>query len=143
MIQNCITLIRHQVERSAELHLELQEVPTVFAHPTQVGQVIMNLVVNAAHAMDGMGTILITTVGTEEHVHIVVEDNGSGIPEDKLWRIFDPFFTTKGVGEGSGLGLSMVYGFPSSPAVTCASKASPAGGRRSSSTCRGRKRAIR
>jgi len=73
--------------------------------------VILNLVVNASHAMgDDRGTITLTTLREDDHVIIKVEDNGSGIPPELLTRIFDPFFTTKPIGKGTGLGLSLSYG---------------------------------
>ena len=97
----------------------------VMANPTQVHQVIMNLCINAAYAMDNEGTL---TVGVEErlvdenevngsealkpgaYIRISVTDTGCGIPQDIREKIFDPYFTTKEVGKGSGMGLSVVYG---------------------------------
>jgi len=73
--------------------------------------VIMNLVVNAAHAMGNeRGVITIRSGTLDENVWIEVADNGAGIPEENLTRIFDPFFTTKAIGKGTGLGLSLSYG---------------------------------
>jgi signal transduction histidine kinase len=79
--------------------------------PSELNQVFMNLLVNAAHAIQQKrGTITIRT-GTEgERVWIDIEDNGCGIAKENLGRIFDPFFTTKPVGKGTGLGLSLSYG---------------------------------
>ncbi len=107
VIRNCLTLTKNQLEKRAEVHLDLQPLPRVRCHPTQIGQVLMNLLVNAAQAMDTRGTILISSVASGDRVHIAVEDNGKGIPEGELPKIFDPFFTTKGVGQGTGLGLSV------------------------------------
>jgi CheY-like chemotaxis protein/anti-sigma regulatory factor (Ser/Thr protein kinase) len=81
---------------------------------TELQQVLMNLVVNAAHALGGGGTIRVRA-GLEERarrfgVLLTVSDDGEGIPEDVLPRIFDPYFTTKPRHQGSGLGLSLVYG---------------------------------
>jgi two-component system NtrC family sensor kinase len=73
-------------------------------------QVLMNLIANAVDAIEGEGTIVITTRQTPESYLISVRDNGVGIPENIRNKIFDPFFTTKGVGEGTGLGLAIAYG---------------------------------
>jgi signal transduction histidine kinase len=93
----------------------------VECHPNQINQVFMNLLVNACQAMDGPGTIRITTRlvdgpgdraasgGAGPAVEIAIADTGRGIPPDDLPRVFDPGFTTKGVGVGTGLGLSICY----------------------------------
>jgi signal transduction histidine kinase len=70
----------------------------------------MNLLVNAAHAIEERGRITRRTRHDENEVWVEVEDTGTGIPQDKLGRIFEPFFTTKPVGKGTGLGLSLSYG---------------------------------
>ncbi len=97
----------------------------VLADPNQVEQILLNLAVNARDALPGGGRIRVTAValrvdgaGPEPHpgvrpgdyVRLTVEDDGTGIPAEVLPRIFEPFFSTKGPGEGSGLGLSVVYG---------------------------------
>jgi two-component system, NtrC family, sensor kinase len=86
--------------------------PQVTALRSQLEQVCMNLVVNAAQAVDGAGTVTIETLHREdlEQVELRVSDTGRGIEPDKINRIFDPFFTTKDNGQGTGLGLSIVYG---------------------------------
>jgi two-component system NtrC family sensor kinase len=78
----------------------------------QLKQVFLNIMINAADAMHGRGALTIKTFSAAANNLVVIEftDTGGGIPEDILPRIFDPFFTTKGVGEGTGLGLSMSYG---------------------------------
>lgn len=101
------------------------ELSKIRADKRQLEQVIMNLVVNARDAMTNGGTIRISsheetlkmpyerdhaTVPAGDYVVITVQDQGQGIPPDKLSKIFEPFFTTKRTGEGTGLGLSMVYG---------------------------------
>ena len=70
----------------------------------------MNLLVNAAQAMDDRGVISIRTYVENDYACVEVKDTGSGIPPDKLKLIFDPFFTTKPIGQGTGLGLSISYG---------------------------------
>jgi two-component system, NtrC family, sensor kinase len=107
-------------KRHAKIALELAAKPIrVRAADTQVEQVISNLVLNAIQAMPSGGTVRVRT-GTATRCDadavsrkfgsVIVEDEGIGIPARDLGRIFDPFFTTKGVGEGTGLGLSVSYG---------------------------------
>lgn len=79
--------------------------------PSQINQVVLNLLVNAAQAMGEVrGRIRVETGTSAGQVWIRVHDNGSGIAPEVLPRIFDPFFTTKPVGKGTGLGLSLSYG---------------------------------
>jgi len=98
----------HNIELVKRLQADL---PKVYGNPGQIKQVVMNVMANAAEAMEGQGTIIITT-RTEKGGWIAMEfkDEGPGIPEDVLPKIFEPFFTTKGVGKGTGLGLSLCYG---------------------------------
>jgi signal transduction histidine kinase len=81
----------------------------VTCDPQEMGQVILNLVVNAAQAIAGQGTITIATALTDAGYAIEISDTGPGIPEENLTRIFEPFFSTKPVGEGTGLGLSLSF----------------------------------
>jgi signal transduction histidine kinase len=89
----------------------LGEVPAITCSPSQINQVVLNLLVNAAQATpESGGSIVVrTSMRDAEHVAIEVADNGKGIPKDVLPKIFDPFFTTKEVGKGTGLGLSICY----------------------------------
>jgi two-component system NtrC family sensor kinase len=75
----------------------------------QLNQVFLNLLVNAAHAIEGQGEIRIATWEEAASVRIAISDTGSGIPPEIVKRIFDPFFTTKEVGKGTGLGLAIAY----------------------------------
>jgi len=89
-------------------------IPYIRISPSELQQVILNLLNNAIDAMEKTGgTIKIETKISKiekNHLAILIEDNGPGIPKDNLDRIFDPFFTTKAVGKGTGLGLSICYG---------------------------------
>jgi two-component system, NtrC family, sensor kinase len=89
-----------------------QDLPLVPADGQQLNHVFMNIILNAADAMEGNGRLIVTTgcVEGENKVYVEIEDTGCGIPEHVLPHIFEPFFTTKEEGKGTGLGLSMVYG---------------------------------
>ena len=94
-----------------EAVLDLAPTPMrVTADPAQLNQVLVNLVVNALHAMPGGGRLTVRTTGGEGRVSLVVEDTGTGMSEDVLDKVFVPFFTTKDVGDGTGLGLPVVHG---------------------------------
>ncbi|RLA78585.1 MAG: PAS domain-containing sensor histidine kinase, partial [Deltaproteobacteria bacterium] len=99
----------HNIEIIKELDPSL---PPVIGNAGQLKQVFMNIMINAADAMNGCGTLTIRTRPSEDGDEVIIEftDTGEGIPDDVLPRIFDPFFTTKEVGKGTGLGLSMSYG---------------------------------
>jgi len=88
------------------------ELPRIRGNASQLKQVFMNIIVNAAEAMHGTGTLTITTglSRDEKEMWIDFADTGEGIPQENLSKIFDPFFTTKEVGKGTGLGLSTSYG---------------------------------
>ncbi len=88
------------------------EMMLLFADANKIQQVIINLVINAADAMDGKGTLTIRTYRDKrfKKVYLEVQDTGCGIPKENLDKIFDPFFTTKQVGKSTGLGLSISYG---------------------------------
>jgi len=98
-----------------ELVTELDEdLPRLEADPGQLYQVIVNLAVNAVQAMPRGGRLAVSTRRARAGVALVVEDQGVGIPADRLEKVFDPFFTTKDVGEGTGLGLAVVQGIVTS-----------------------------
>jgi signal transduction histidine kinase len=104
-------LIAKPALRKVDVEHRLGEIPSITCSPSQVNQVLLNLVTNAAQAMDkprGRITV-VTREAAPGTIAIEVEDNGKGIPEESLPRIFDPFYTTKEVGKGTGLGLSIAY----------------------------------
>ena len=84
----------------------------VVIDPSQIERVIMNMIINAAEAMDGEGELILITRGGSgsRFIELIFKDNGSGISEENIEKIFDPFFTTKDVGHGTGLGLAISYG---------------------------------
>ena len=114
-VETTLTVCRNEWKYVAELETRLEpDLPLVRGLPGEVNQVILNLVVNAAHAIGdhhpgGMGHIVITTAREGEHVVLTVADDGGGIPPHVLSRIFEPFFTTKEVGRGTGQGLAIAH----------------------------------
>ena len=107
---SALTIGKNVIKHKAEVVRDFGVLPKVSCSPSQINQVFLNLVTNAAQAIEGRGRILIKTLADEQYVHVVVRDSGKGIPQEDLARIFDPFFTTKPIGEGTGLGLSIVFG---------------------------------
>ncbi len=111
-LDDSLELLRHMLKQNIEVIRSYGDVGRVRGHAGQLNQVFVNLLANAAQAMVGRdgATIWIETAERGGDVVITLRDNGPGIPHEVLPRIFDPFFTTKDVGEGSGLGLSIVHG---------------------------------
>jgi signal transduction histidine kinase len=87
-----------------------QHLPTIQADSVQISQILVNLITNAIHAMPKGGKITVATKGKNEHVSLIVSDTGSGMSNEVKKKIFEPFYTTKPVGQGTGLGLSVVHG---------------------------------
>lgn len=108
-IDSALSIARNVTKHKAEVVRRFGSLPRVRCSPSQINQVVLNLVTNAAHAIEGKGRIEISTSADADFAHIVVKDNGKGIPQANLQKIFDPFFTTKKVGEGTGLGLSISF----------------------------------
>ena len=113
VIQKTLTILQHQplFQNVAIIRQLDPELPPIYGNATRLNQVIMNIVVNAAQAMDGKGRLRITsrTRSNKDINEISIEDTGPGIKDDLLEKIFEPFFTTKATGEGTGLGLSVSY----------------------------------
>ena len=108
-IETTLNVVNNELKYKAEVIREFGELPEVVCIISQINQVIMNLLVNAAHAIDQFGRITVRTSVQNDHVVIEIEDTGKGISEQDRHRIFDPFFTTKPVGKGTGLGLSLSF----------------------------------
>ncbi len=109
-ISSTLNVAHNEIKYKANVVKEFGELPGVFCCLPQINQVVLNLLVNAAQAIEGQGTIFLRTGLANGQVWIEVEDTGKGIAAKDLNRIFDPFFTTKPVGKGTGLGLSLSYG---------------------------------
>lgn len=103
----------HVILRGVEMKLDFsQDMPFIYGHRSKLEQVFLNMVINAAEAMEGKGSLSISTQFLPEtkEVRVVFQDNGPGMDEDVASRIFEPFFTTKSRGRGTGLGLSISHG---------------------------------
>lgn len=110
-IENTIKIVWNELKYKVTLDKNLAEnLPLIKGHEGQVGQVVMNMLVNGAHAIDERGEISISTMLNNGSVLIKIKDTGKGMSEEVMGKIFNPFFTTKGVNEGTGLGLSISYG---------------------------------
>ncbi|WP_310345433.1 ATP-binding protein [Rhodoferax saidenbachensis] len=109
-LDSTLNMARNEIKYKAEVVKEYAGIPEIECMPSQLNQVFMNLIVNAAHAIEDHGTITVRTGINQQQVWVEVSDTGSGISKEHLPRIFDPFYTTKPVGKGTGLGLSLSYG---------------------------------
>ncbi len=112
-LKSTLNIAWNEIKYRAEVETDLGEIPLVRCYPQQLNQVFLNLLVNAAQAMEEKGVIRIGTRCLSENgkrlVAVEISDTGKGIPSEVLPRIFDPFFTTKEVGKGTGLGLHIAY----------------------------------
>ena len=117
IIETTVQIARNEWKYCSDVELVLAEdLPQVYCHPSDIGQVVLNLLLNSAHSIKERleqspnsikGMILIRTTAAEKDVILTITDNGCGIPENILNKIFDPFFTTKEVGKGTGQGLAI------------------------------------
>jgi signal transduction histidine kinase len=108
-IRSALLIARNHIKDKAEVVQQLGELPRIACAPSQINQVLLNLLTNAAQAIDGSGRIQIRSWADAEGIHVSLQDNGRGMPPEVMAKIFDPFFTTKPVGQGTGLGLSISY----------------------------------
>jgi signal transduction histidine kinase len=116
-VRNTLNMARNEYKEVAELETDFGDVPSIRCHAGDVNQVVLNLVLNAAHAISDVvggtsqrGRITVRTRAIGDYVEISVSDTGAGIPESVRARIFEPFVTTKEVGRGMGQGLSLSRG---------------------------------
>src|SRR5256886_2593930 len=109
-LETTLIIMHHKLKRGIVVTREYAaDLPKVMAYGSELNQVWTNLIDNAADAMKETGKLKIRAVRENELVMVEIADNGPGIPPEVQSRIFEPFFTTKGVGEGTGLGLDIVY----------------------------------
>ena len=108
-LDKTLLIAKNAVKHKATVRKHYGEIPEIECSPSQINQVFLNIITNAAQAIEAQGTITVTTrLYDPEHVAIRVDDTGCGISPENMSRIRDPFFTTKEVGTGTGLGLSIV-----------------------------------
>ena len=104
-------LIAQEAFKDIELTLDLADnLPDIYIDPVQIGQVVLNILLNATHAITPPGKIHVSTRVADRFIEFITSDTGKGIPEENLPKIFDPFFTTKDKSRGTGLGLAVSYG---------------------------------
>ena len=108
-LDDTLNMIWNELKYKCTVKKDYGDLPSTLCYPQQLNQVFMNLLVNAAQAIESQGEIVITTRASAQEITIAIADTGSGIPPENLARIFEPFFTTKEVGKGTGLGLSITY----------------------------------
>ncbi len=108
-VDSALKICNSQLKGRIEVERLYGTLPEIECSPSQVNQVFLNLINNAAQAIEGEGVITITTAAEKNGVVVKVSDTGSGMSEEVKKRIFEPFFTTKPVGKGTGLGLSIVF----------------------------------
>jgi CheY-like chemotaxis protein/two-component sensor histidine kinase len=114
VIESCIEIAQSQLRHVCRLTRDYGDVPHVVGNDARLGQVFLNLLVNASQSFDERqrerNQIDVTVSGSDQRVVVEVRDNGCGIPSADLPRVFDPFFTSKPIGKGTGLGLSVCHG---------------------------------
>lgn len=114
-LESTLVILNSVIREGIQIDKQYAELPLVECYPGKLNQVFLNIITNAIYAINKKfkgnngGILEIRTVANDEDVSISIRDNGTGMPEDIQERIFEPFFTTKEVGEGTGLGMSIVY----------------------------------
>jgi len=109
VIDSVLNIVSSELQHKADLKKSYGDTPFIKGSPQRLGQVFINLLVNATQAIEGKGIIEIKTYVEDKNVCVDIKDTGKGIKDENLKKIFDPFFTTKPVGQGTGLGLSVSY----------------------------------
>jgi len=107
-LDKALLIAKNRLKNKATIHKHYGEVPTIHCSPSQINQIFLNLLTNAADAIEESGEIVIQTAADDRRVRVSISDTGAGIPDELMAKIRDPFFTTKEVGKGTGLGLSIV-----------------------------------
>jgi signal transduction histidine kinase len=108
-LETTLKIAHNTLKHRVQVVRKYGDLPALRCMPSKLNQVFLNLITNAAQAIEQQGTILLRTYAENGRVHIVVEDNGKGMPPEVIAKVFDPFFTTKPIGQGTGLGLAIAY----------------------------------
>ncbi|HXI00069.1 MAG TPA: 7TM diverse intracellular signaling domain-containing protein [Sphingobacteriaceae bacterium] len=114
-LDSTLTIVNNLLDNKIKVKKDYGEIPLIECYPGKLNQVFLNIISNAIHAIKKRhgnvpgGEIKISTSGDKENVFIKISDNGTGMDETTKKKVFEPFFTTKDVGEGTGLGMSIVY----------------------------------
>jgi len=107
-LDKTLLIVKNRIKNKVTVHKHYGEVPAISCSPSQINQIFLNLITNAADAIEETGEIVLKTWLEGTNVCVSIGDSGTGIPDELLAKIRDPFFTTKDVGKGTGLGLSIV-----------------------------------
>ncbi|MEY3018655.1 MAG: hypothetical protein RL336_1790 [Pseudomonadota bacterium] len=110
-IRSTLRLVQSEIKQGIEVKLKLEDLPLVRCNPSEINQVVLNIIVNAAHATRDRPKpyIYISSSTDENNVYISIEDNGSGMSQHTMENLFMPFFTTKPIGEGTGMGMAIAH----------------------------------
>ena len=108
-LESTLNIVWNEIKYKAEIERDYVELPDIDCIPSQINQVFLNLLTNAAQSIEIRGKITLRTVRHDDEIFVEIEDTGSGIPQENLRSIFEPFYTTKPVGKGTGLGLSLSW----------------------------------
>jgi two-component system NtrC family sensor kinase len=127
-LESAVTIAWNELKYKATLVRDLGDLPPVACYPQKLNQVFLNLLVNAAHAIENRGEVTVRSWRDGDFACVSVGDTGQGIPAEILNRIFEPFFTTKEIGKGTGLGLSISYDIVTQHGGTIAVESEPGRG---------------
>ncbi len=106
-LDDTLLLLHHELKDRISVERRYGELPEIVCNASQINQVFLNVLVNAAQAIEGKGAVTIATSLQGKLIHVAITDTGAGIPPEVMERIFETGFTTKKVGVGTGLGLSI------------------------------------